>query len=277
VRRVSEHGYRGEVVVGSSIDHYLSGLGDVEALFLDGRASVLKSSRSTRSVVVRVPSSEPSGTAELPTEEVFAKKYLFKNLLHSLKPMFLQHRSRVVWDLSWYLQGHGVSVPEPLGYLVKEAGPFCLAGYIFSEAISDCISLLELAKRSDRSQSRSELRKMMELAADHVAAMHEGGVTHGDLKWSNILFDRSPGRLWLVDLDSAKYHDHGLDPRRVARDLARFVLNALDVGADDVGDCFLDAYALRRNLSRQLLDESMNSILRKLAERHRRRDLARRK
>ena len=274
-----ERGYRGEVVVGSSIDHFLLSLGDVEDLFLDGHASVLKSSRSTRAVLVTMsmPPSELSSGAEFTTEKVFAKKYLFKNLLHSFKPLLLQHRSRVVWDLSWYLRSHGVSVPEPAGYLVRQTGPVCLAGYFFSEAISDCRSLLEWAKRPEVSRFRPEWKDVMDLVAHHVAAMHEGGVTHGDLKWSNILFDGSQGRPWLVDLDSAKYHDLRLDPRRVARDLARFVLNALDLGEGDVCDCFLDGYARRRNLSRQLLDESMDRVLHKLVERHRRRDLARRK
>ena len=265
MRQVSSDPFRGMVIIDSMLDRFLQNDGNLEALFHNNN-SILKSSRSARSTLIKPHLF--SGDAE--GESLYVKEFRYKGVVHSLKHLFGKHRAQVMWKVSWHLLKNSIPVPVPEGYLLQKSGPFCREGYFFSEALSDCISLGSLAWTSRELSNRLAFGGLVEALARGIAALHDCRVTHGDLKWPNILVHEKDNRLWFVDLDSAKLHTHFLGPSRVARDLARFVLYGFQTETDNANmNKFLDEYCHHRRLARESIEARMAKVLKKLHKRHR--------
>lgn len=264
VRKVSSSPYRGMVVVDSALDRFFQNDGDLEALFQQSY-SLLKSSSSTRSVLVKF---DPfRGNEE--SERLYVKEFRYKGIVHSLKYLLGKHRAHVMWKVSWYLLKNSIPVPEPAGYLLKQRGFICSGGYYFCEALRRCPSLHELAEDLDRLKERLDSGGLSRAAAQYIAALHDSGATHGDLKWTNILVHERENQLWLIDLDASRIYGGKLGPKGIARDLARFVLSGLEAGVDGtVLARFLGHYARRRNLKLEDIEGPMMKVLRKLRKKH---------
>jgi len=264
MRQVSSGPFRGMVVVDSTLDHFLQNDGDPDAL-VQHSGSLLKSSSSTRSALVNPDS--VSGDVE--SEGLYVKEFRYKGVVHSLKHLFGKHRAQVLWKVSWHLLKHSIPVPEPEGYLLEQKGPMCPGGYYFSKALRRCPSLHELTEDLDQLNERLDSGGLSRVAAHCVAALHDSGATHGDLKWTNILVNERENQLWLIDLDASRIHSGHLGPKGIARDLARFVLSGLEAGVDGkILARFLDRYAQRRNLKLKDIEGPMMNILQKLRKRH---------
>ncbi|MEJ2234774.1 MAG: lipopolysaccharide kinase InaA family protein [Syntrophobacterales bacterium] len=266
MRQISSVPFRGVVVVDSSLDHFLENDGDPDALFQHS-GSLLKASSSTRSALVNLDS--VSGDVE--SKSLYVKEFRYKGLVHSLKHLFGKHRAQVMWKVSWHLLKHSIPVPKPEGYLLRQKGPICLSGYYFSKALRRCSSLHEFAEDLDQLNQRLDSGGLSRVAAHSVAALHDSGATHGDLKWTNILVDEKENQLWLTDLDASNIYGGHLGPKRIARDLARFILSGLEAGVDGkILARFLGYYARRRNLKLKDLEGPMMNVLLKLRKRHER-------
>lgn len=265
VRQISKGSLKGVVVIDSMIDHFLLAQRNLDDLFQNS-SLLLKCSASTRSALVDMRVSRPSGDLE----KLFVKEFRFKNLIHSLKPHFYPHRAQIAWDVSWHLLSRGILVPQPEGFLVKWRGLFCHKGYFFCKELARCSSLGELSGDPKRLCERFDLGGLIGVLARNIALLHESGVTHGDLKWSNILVHEEQNKLWIVDLDSARHnHREPAGPKAIARDLARFALSGLESGIDEtIMDRFLDEYAHLRKMNRKSIDEPVTRILEKFKHRH---------
>jgi RIO kinase 1 len=264
MRKVSSGPFRGMVVVDSTLDHFLQNDGDPYAL-VQHSGSLLKSSSSTRSALVNL---DPvSGDVE--SESLYVKEFRYKGVVHSLKHLFGKHRAQVMWKVSWHLLNRSIPVPKPEGYLLKKKGPICLSGYYFSKALRRCPSLHELTEDLEQLNERLDSGGLSLVAAHCVAALHDSGATHGDLKWTNILVNEKENQLWLIDLDASRIHRGHLGPKGIARDLARFVLSGLEAGVDGtILARFLHHYAQRRNLKLKNIEGPMMNVLQKLRKRH---------
>jgi serine/threonine protein kinase len=264
MRKVSTGSFRGMVVVDSALDHFLGNDGDPDALFQHS-GSLLKSSSSTRSALVN----PAPVSGEVESKSLYVKEFRYKGVVHSLKHLFGKHRAQVMWKVSWHLLKHSIPVPEPEGYLLKQKGPICLSGYYFSKALRRCPSLHELTGDLDQLNERLDAGGLSLVAAHYVAALHDNGATHGDLKWTNILVDEKENQLWLIDLDASSISEGYLGPKWIARDLARFVLSGLEAGVDGtILARFLGHYARRRNLKLKDIEGPMMNVLQKLRKRH---------
>ena len=264
MRKVSSGPYRGMVVVNSSLDHFLQNDGDPGVLFQHG-GSLLKSSSSSRSALVNP---EPV-SGNVGPNGLYVKEFGYKGAVHSLKHLFGKHRAQVMWKVSWHLLKHSIPVPEPVGYLLKKSGPLCRQGYYFSKVLSGCNSLATLAWTSRELSKKFAPGGLIEALAREIAELHDCRITHGDLKWSNILIDEKKDRLWFVDLDSAKLHVHFWGPAKVARDLARFVFYGFQTETNNSCiDRFLDEYCRHRGLARERIEARMAKVLKRLHKRH---------
>ena len=263
-RKVSSGTLRGMVVVDSTLDHFLENDGDPDALFQHS-GSLLKSSSSTRSALVNL---DPV-SGDFASKSLYVKEFRYKGVVHSLKHLFGKHRAQVMWKVSWHLLNHYIHVPQPEGYLLKQKGPICLNGYYFSKALRGCPSLQELTEDLDQLNERLDSGGLSPVAAHYVAALHDSGATHGDLKWTNILVDEKENQLWLIDFDASSFYGGHLGPQKIARDLARFVLSGLEAGVDGtILARFLGHYARRRNLKLKDIEGPMMNVLQKLRKRH---------
>ena len=266
MRKVSSDLFRGMVIIDSMLDRFLQNDGNLDALFQNNN-SILKSSRSARSTLIKPHLF--SGDAE--GESLYVKEFRYKGVVHSLKHLFGKHRAQVLWKVSWHLLNHSIPVPKPEGYLLKKKGPICLSGYYFSKALRRCPSLHELTEDLDQLNERLDSGGLSRVAAHYVAALHDSGATHGDLKWTNILVDEKENQLWLIDLDASGIHGGHLGPKGIARDLARFVLSGLEAGVDGkILARFLGHYARRRSLKLKDIEDPMMKVLQKLRKRHER-------
>jgi len=264
MRKVSSAPFRGMVVVDSTLDHFLQNDGDPDALFQNNN-SILKSSRSARSTLIKPHLF--SGDAE--GESLYVKEFRYKGAVHSLKSLFGKHRAQIMWQVSLHLLEHGIPVPQPEGYVIERRGPLCFKGWFISKVLEGCSSLDYLTCDLEKLSNRLECGGVIEALAAHVAALHDSGVTHGDLKWSNILIHEAKNELWFVDLDAAKLHSRNPAGKAVSRDLARFVLSGLEAGVDGkILARFLDHYAQRRNLKLIDIEGPMMNVLQKLRKRH---------
>jgi len=264
VREILASFFRGKVIVGSTTDYFLQNNVILKDFQLD-EARLIQSSESASSALVEVRAHNSANKLE----RIFVKKFHFKGIFHSLKPLFRQHRAQVMWQVSWHLLKNSIPVPEPEGYLIKQRGPFCLEGYFFSKVLSSCSSLEELTKDLKQLSKRLDSGGLIGNLAWNVAALHDSGTTHGDLKWSNILIHAEKNQLWFVDFDAAKLHNRCPDGKAVARDLARFVLSGLEAGVDGaILAGFLHHYARRRNLTLNDIEGPMMKVLQKLRKRH---------
>jgi RIO kinase 1 len=264
MRKVSSGPFRGMVVVDSTLDHFLQNDGDPDPLFQHS-GSLLKSSSSTRSALVN----PDSVSGDVVSKGLYVKEFRYKGVVHSLKHLFGKHRAQVMWKVSWHLLKHSIPVPEPEGYLLKQKGPICPGGYYFSKALRRCPSLHELTEDLDQLNERLDSGGLSLVAAHCVAALHDSGATHGDLKWTNILVNEKENQLWLIDLDASRIHGGQLGPKGIARDLARFVLSGLEAGINGaILAGFLGHYAQRRNLTLKDIEGPMMKVLQKLRKRH---------
>ncbi|MGD9035549.1 MAG: lipopolysaccharide kinase InaA family protein [Syntrophobacterales bacterium] len=266
MRQVSSGPFRGRVVVDSTLDHFLQKDGNPDTLFQHS-GSLLKAGSSTRSALANL---DPV-LGDVKSKSLYLKEFHYKGVVHSLKHLFGKHRAQVMWKVSWHLLKHFIPVPEPEGYLLKKKGPICLSGYYFCKALRKCPSLHELTEDLDQVEERLDSGGLSRITAHYIAALHDSGATHGDLKWTNILVDEKENRLWLIDLDASKIHRGHLGPKSIARDLARFVLSGLEAGVDGtILARFLGHYARRRNLKLQDIEGPMMNVLQKLRKRHER-------
>ena len=264
MRKVSIGSFRGMVVVDSALDHFLENDGDPDALFQHS-GSLLKSTSSTRSALVKFDRFSRDGESG----RLYVKEFRYKGVVHSLKHLFGKHRAQVMWKVSWHLLKHSIAVPEPEGYLLKQKGPMCPGGYYFSKALRRCPSLHELTEDLAKLNERLDSGGLSRIAAHYIAALHDSGAIHGDLKWTNILIDEKENHLWLIDLDASSIYGGHLGPKRIARDLARFILSGLEAGVDGtILARFLGHYTRRRNLKLIEIEGPMMNVLQKLRKRH---------
>ncbi|MGV8075288.1 MAG: lipopolysaccharide kinase InaA family protein [Syntrophobacteraceae bacterium] len=265
IREISQPPFQGMVVADSIVDRFLQSGRTIEDLISQSALPIIES-RSTRTAILTVDLESTPIDSNL----LFFKEYRMKNLAHSLKPKFCDHRAVNVWNLSWRLLARNIPVPEPYGYLLKERGPFCLAGYSFFEFIPASRHLAAMAKMVAKGRTTLDFGALIESIATQVASMHEGGVVHGDLKWNNILIHESGTKFWFVDLDSARLYEKPPSSKAAAVDIARFIFGGMQARVDkSIGDRFIDKYLKERKLDRRELDAPVEKLLRKHIKRHR--------
>lgn len=197
--------------------------------------------------------------------EWFVKKYRANGWPKRLAGAVGVNRARHNHDMSKALGRAGVPVVETACWV--QQGRFPRAWYLVNEALSDAVTL----KEGTLGQLEGlGFEAWWQQIADLMAQMHEAGLTHGDMKWANLMIDRQRRKIFLIDLDGVR-RSRFRHWRGAARDLARFLLSAREFGVDEaLVERFLCRYATHRRISRTQLDRLVDVPYRKLAGRHRR-------
>jgi len=161
------------------------------------------------------------------------------------------------FDAATELLAAGVQVPTPLACLLSPRGMMLL-----TEGVAGGKDLKALWQ-GDTEPAKREL--LMSSAGHTLAVLHKAGYCHGDCKWSNFLW--STDGFYLVDLEGVKKTAAG--GKTQARDLARFTVNAEDMGVEpECFELFLERYLQGGNHSRETIIRAIMPFLRQLRQRH---------
>lgn len=203
---------------------------------------------------------------QLPAMEAFVKRYRVASRLRRWLVALTGYRARRMFRVSLRLRQAGVPVPQPFAH-VRERRRDCLSSFFVCEALQ-ARDLKTLAKGPGLEQAGGEIRVFEQVAA-LLSALHLAGFSHGDMKWANLMVDNHTQKVLLIDLDGLR-RPWMLRNRRFGRDLARFMLNARELGvAADRVDGLLTAYAKTRGRSVKQLRADLAPSYKKLAKRHR--------
>lgn len=196
--------------------------------------------------------------AELRGRPCYCKLFIAKSPVQSLLFRLVRGRALRSYDSAESLRALGVQVAEPLACLGLNGGVL-----LVTEALpGDDIKALWMQRPDTVRWDR-----VMNACGSALAELHDTGYTHGDTKWSNWVW--GDGRLTLVDLDAIR---HSAQRSRRGRDLARFILNAEEMGLPRADfEHFLDAYTDISGISRDAVEAMALAPLRRLRKKHRKR------
>jgi tRNA A-37 threonylcarbamoyl transferase component Bud32 len=197
------------------------------------------------------------GLLTLEGQLCYLKFYRYKSGLQRLGYRLGRGRAVQAFDAALRLQAAGVSVPRPLACLRVSGGVLLL-----TEGVADSVDLKSLWLQGLHGE---RLAQVMQTAARALASLHSAGFSHGDCKWSNFLC--AGDDILFIDLEGVRGSAPGA--RGSVRDLARFTLNAEDMGLEQgIYDDFLATYSGALQLATDALREAVLNTLRPLRERH---------
>lgn len=145
-------------------------------------------------------------------------QYFIKNLI--------RNRAKHFYKVNLQFLKMGLGVPELIGFFETDK---LKKGYCISKYIDNAENLSNIYKKG----LFHEPGKIARQLAQTIAQWHLAGAVHGDLKWSNILFQKNNEeyKFFLVDLDQSQ-----LKPKPsiklIEKDLTRFYRYSLELGAE---------------------------------------------
>ena len=150
--------------------------------------------------------------------DVVVKRYNHKNLIHSLRHTLKRSRARRGWLSTHNFGMRGIPTPKPLAYLERRKGCLIWTSYLVTQ-YTEGPSLYHFLRDENLAPERHE--KMKQKVMDLLDQLEKHGITHGDLKHTNILITKEGPTL--TDLDSARFHKCRWMYRiRSAKDRKRF-------------------------------------------------------
>jgi tRNA A-37 threonylcarbamoyl transferase component Bud32 len=152
---------------------------DPEA-FLRDSSRFIKSSRVV--TIARVP------------PNLILRRLNYGKPIHRIRDLFRPTRVVRALIASTWLEEAGVRTPRALAAAELRTFRWPKAAYLVTEEIPNARTLASLF---------SSKRKIPSGIAELIAHMHESGLSHRDLKWTNILFDEQLAP-WLIDLDGVR-------------------------------------------------------------------------
>ncbi len=162
---------------------------DVEGLFESKDVHWLQNSRSQALIRHRLTTGE----------DLVIKKYKIRNLDKRIRRAVTPSRAYRSWLGARRLEQIGLPTPKPWLVMENRFGPFRGMAYLFCE-YCDGRSMIESYVTGTNST-----RENMEAAiARMFVRLREHRISHRDTKDSNFLW--SGDKLWILDLDSIRYH-----------------------------------------------------------------------
>ncbi len=152
------------------------------------------------------------------------KRYNLKDRTHAFNRALRKTRAAISWRNAHRLLFYGIATAKPIALVEKRRGPFRGRAYYITEFVEGPHCVQQLC---DNERLPDETRLAAEKIAALLADLAIVGITHCDMKGTNILF--RDGQPVLVDLDAmAQYRSRWLFLRKHRRDLRRFLKNWQD-------------------------------------------------
>lgn len=203
--------------------------------FIDGdckiptSADVLKDGRST--FVWKV-----SGKKAKLKSDIIIKGFKPRGVIHILARLFGDMRGERVFSNLTEIVSKTNAVTAPLAYMVRSAVSPDLVIFKYAEGEN----LADICLKEDFEED-GDLSKELALGfAEVLAGFHRVSLTHGDLKWSNIIVGTDKSFIF-VDLDNARSHKH-FNKSAVMKDLIRFYRYGFEIDKLQFTDVFFEQY-----------------------------------
>jgi len=225
---------------------------DPDRLFSYPDAVVLKQEGNTRTVRFSCQG-----------REFLFKHFLSRGWAHSVRGLVRGSRAKRAAEKAELFSDKGIPTPSPVAFLERRYLWIPVESYICYEFLPGTENLTECYRRIG--YSAFVQAGILEAVACDVAGMHEKGLHHGDLKWSNILVsEKQTAMAWLVDLDGAGTlgFARGI---RIAEDLSRFLVDLVEnMEARIPGmEQFVRAYVHERGLNTETAMRLLHSVEKK--------------
>lgn len=145
------------------------------------------------------------------------KRYNVKSFWHRVKRQMGITRAKRSWRAAHLLRLVGIPVPAPVAYLEARRGVLKEEAWFIAENAPG-VPLHRLVREKGLDSS------VVDALRDVFVLMYRFGISHGDMKASNILVEG--GTPWLIDLDAVRRHRHPAAAHSaLRRDLLRLLAN----------------------------------------------------
>ncbi len=180
---------------------------------------------------------------------LFIKWVKTKNRMEKGARMLIGSRSRRSFKNCLQFEQAGLLVPESVAFLENNSrGESALLTRYFPDSLN--LGTLFLRQKMTEPLC-SEI-------AETLAAWHQKGGYHGDLKWSNLLITRDQ-KCIIIDLDQSRLYSRPV-LKRIIKDLVRFYRFGLEMRAEEwVRKIFFKKYA-ECLMPLVFSDESLRSV-----------------
>lgn len=195
---------------------------DPDAPFHDHVVYWWKIGRSTRVAEVDLPTIRRG-------ETLIYKQYNFKGWHESLAALFRSNQATRAWNWGAALLLRELPTPRPLVLIHKLRLGLPVTSYLITERVPDSLTINRYLQRHlanmDAKEGKRLIRGVLTESAYLLRKLHDRGVSHRDLKASNILASYSDDiahpHLWVIDLDGVQTW-HTVPERHRIQNLTRF-------------------------------------------------------
>jgi len=157
--------------------------------------------------------------------DLVVKRYNHRGLWHSLRHTIKGSRARRNWRNAHRLLSLKIVTPEPLAYLEEYRRALLWQSYLVTRFVAG--SRVRDVLR-DETAGAAEKKGINDQVLTLLRVMAEHGISHGDMKHSNILYDGTG--IVLTDLDAMRSGGIGwLRRRRYERDVHRYLRDLSDL------------------------------------------------
>jgi tRNA A-37 threonylcarbamoyl transferase component Bud32 len=151
--------------------------------------------------------------------DTVVKRYNHRSLWHSLRHTIKGSRAKRNWLSAHRLVHLKIATPEPLAYIDQYRGPLLWQSYFVTRFVPGP-QVHEILR--DATIIPAQKERVSDLVLELLHRMAEHGVSHGDMKHTNILYDGT--NVVLTDLDAMRSGGAGwLCRHRYRRDVDRYL------------------------------------------------------
>ncbi len=152
-------------------------------------------------------------------QDAVVKRYNHRGLWHSFRHTLKGSRAKRNWRNAQRLLSLEIATPEPLAYVEQYRGPLLWQSYFVARFVPG-LQVQQILQ--DRGVAEEQKQRVHDQVLDLLRRMAEHGISHGDMKHTNILYDGTD--VVLMDLDAMRIGGlNRLWPHRCRRDTDRYL------------------------------------------------------
>jgi serine/threonine protein kinase len=150
--------------------------------------------------------------------DTVVKRYNHRGLWHSFRHTIKGSRARRNWFNGHRLASLEIATAEPLAYVEQFRGPLLWQSYFVARFVPG-LQVQQILR--DKTVAESQKQRLHDQVLQLLRLMAEHGISHGDMKHTNILYDGTS--VVLIDLDGMRVGGtRWLRRRRYRRDVERY-------------------------------------------------------